>query len=214
MPELVTNKISIHRALSELKTLDKRIEKAIMEFEPVGIGQSDNPINQIYRAEDFNSKVKGEYQSITDLINRRETIKKKIVESNALTEIEIGGKTMRVADAIVYKDVTLKAKVQLINHLSGKFRQALSRVASTNEKVEENLQRVVEVTLGKDAAKVKPEEYEELCKKFRGLNQFKVADPLQIEKEIAQLEKEINDFSVDVDAKLSESNALTFIQID
>ena len=44
-------------------------------------------------------------------------------------------------------------------------------------------------------------------------NEFHLVDPLNIENKIRELEKEVDDFELEVDAALSEINAITTIEI-
>ena len=48
---------------------------------------------------------------------------------------------------------------------------------------------------------------------YRLQNSYEVVDPLKIDELIAKLETEILDFKTNVDVALSESNALTMIEI-
>ena len=103
-------KMSIHRALGELKTLEKRINKEISNGNFIGIkmGSSNKDYNTKENVENFNKMVKENLQSINDLIKRRKTIKELIVQSNANTIVEIANNKMTVASAIERKDGYVK----------------------------------------------------------------------------------------------------------
>ena len=98
-------KMSIHRALGELKTLDKRIRKEIENT--IFIGAKKKSSNTEYKTRtsivDFNNNVNSSIQSINDLILRRKEIKEAIVNSNANTFVTIGDNKMTVASAIERK---------------------------------------------------------------------------------------------------------------
>ena len=93
-------KITIHRALAELKTIGSRIDKSIEEFTPAGMMQKDRPVNNFKPKEEFEKLVKQKFQSTTDLINRRNRIKTAIVQANSKVIVKIAGKEMTIADAI------------------------------------------------------------------------------------------------------------------
>lgn len=87
------NKImTIHRALAELKLIDSKIEKAISIIEPTGVMQTNKLVNNFYKKEDFEKEAKAKYQSVIDLIERKNKIKSAIVIANGITEVEILGK--------------------------------------------------------------------------------------------------------------------------
>ena len=98
-------KMSIHRGLSELKMLDKRIERNIKEGKFVGSKKrsAENVNNTTLSKEMFIESIKGEYKSIQALINRRTEIKRLIVLSNAKTIVTVGDKEYTVAEAIENK---------------------------------------------------------------------------------------------------------------
>jgi hypothetical protein len=47
---------------------------------------------------------------------------------------------------------------------------------------------------------------------FLEANRFSLIDPIKVESEIAKLEKEVGDFEAELDAVLSEVNAITQIE--
>ena len=57
------SKMTIHRALAELKLIDSRIEKAINIVEPTGLMQLGKLVNGFYSKDEFEKEVKSKYQS-------------------------------------------------------------------------------------------------------------------------------------------------------
>lgn len=80
------SKITITRALTELKTLDKRIQKAIDS------GTFVSFYGQFFKPDENSKSAQSNYQSIMDLLERRKQIKSLIVMSNAVTKVIIYGK--------------------------------------------------------------------------------------------------------------------------
>lgn len=205
-------KITIHRALAELKLIDSRTLKATQELVPQGIHQkTDGKIGTSTQAE-FKTAAEGKYQSVIDLINRKAKIKTAIVASNASTEVKVGEKTMTVADAITAKDLN-KSKQTLVDHLKSQQRSALALLNKSNEVVDKNIQALLEANLGKDSVKAGKDDIEAIRKPFLDASQWNLFDPLGLQKKIEELEKDLSDFNTEVDAVLSESNAVTFIEI-
>lgn len=208
-------KMTIHRALAELKLIDSRIEKAINVVEPTGLMQLGKPVNGFYKKEDFETEVKSKYQSVTDLINRKNSIKSAIVKANGTTNISIGGKSMTIADAINFKTVIL-VKKNLILQLSRKHNAIKAKFKSENEKINNVALENAKIMIGKqgdDRVKPNDEDVKNIVEPFVKRNEFHLVDPLKIEELVEKLQNEVDEFEVEVDAVLSEINALTEIEI-
>ena len=197
-------KITITRALAELKLLDKRIAKAISEGKFVSYSiNGKNAINTFKPSE--------EKQSIEALIARRATIKAAIMKSNATTKVTIGNVEMLVIDAIEMKE-TIKYKENFLQQLKSQQLNIRYTIASTNENVNARLDKLLEANFGKES-KTKADEMEAISKPFLERNEAKLEDPLNIDSLIESLSEEILAFTSNVDYALSESNALTQIEI-
>lgn len=205
-------KISLHRALSELKLIDAKIEKLILEIEPNGLKQKGKMINGYYEEEDFSKNAKSKFQAVNDLIERKVKIKAAIVKANAETMVTIGEREMTIADAITYKSIVAYKK-SLIESLKSKFARTKKEMEHKNLLLEQNLQKVLEATFGKDNVKITKDDVEAVRKPFLESNEWLLADPLKVESTIERLEQEVGDFESEVDAVLSEINAVTLIEI-
>lgn len=210
-----TQKMTIHRALAELKLIDSRIEKAINVVEPTGLMQNNKPVNGFYAKDDFEKDVKAKYQSVTDLINRKNSIKSAIVKANGTTQVTIGGKSMTIADAINFKTV-ITVKKNLINTLNRKHQTAKAKFNKENEKVNNVALENAKIMIGKqgdDRVKPNDEDVKNIVEPFVKRNEFHLIDPLKVEELTEKLQNEVDEFEVEVDAVLSEINALTQIEI-
>ncbi len=204
-------KMSIHRALSELKLIGARIEKMLLDIIPAGIAQNDKLVNGQHLRKDFEADAKSKYQAISDLIKRRQTIKSKIILSNATTFIEIGNKRIVVADAIDMKSI-IQHKKKIVEVLKKWNASAKKNLEQHNVEVNKNVLMLAGATLQKENVKIGDDDVMQATEAYRKANEFHFVDPLNIDKEINDLEKEIAEFEADVDAKLSESNAITTIE--
>ncbi len=205
-------KMSLHRALSELKLIDSRIEKAIASIEPTGIMQKDKLVNQIYKKEEFDKEAKSKLQSVNDLIERKNAIKSAIVKANSVTEVTINNVVMTIADAINFKQ-SISFKKALINTLEQKYRIAKVALERSNKQVEENILKLATSALQKDNVKINDSDAVSITEPYLLKNQYHLVDPLKVETLIETLENEVNSFESVVDATLSEINAVTFIEI-
>jgi hypothetical protein len=205
-------KMTIHRALSELKLIDSKIEKQITEVSPVGINQKGKLINGYIKEEDFSSAAKSKYDSINDLIQRKVSIKSAIVKANGETNVRVGEKTMTIADAITFKAVVVFKK-KFIARLKANQTSAISELNKNNDIAENNVQKLLEYTFGKENVKADSKDVDSIRKPYMEANEFHLFDPLDITKKIEAMEKEVSDFEMEVDAVLSEINATTFIEV-
>lgn len=210
-----TTKMTIHRALSELKLIDARIEKAINVIEPTGLMQVGKPVNGFYAKEDFEKEVNAKYQSVTDLIDRKNDIKSAIVKANGITIVNLGEKTMTIADAINFKTVIV-VKKNLINRLTQNHNTVKAKFTKENERINNVALDNAKIMIGKQGDdKVKPndEDVKNIVEPFVKRNEFHLVDPLKVEDLIENLQKEVDEFEAEVDAVLSEINAITVIEI-
>ncbi len=208
-------KMTIHRALAELKLIDSRIEKAINVVEPTGLMQLGKPVNGFYSKEDFEKDVKSKYQSVTDLIDRKNAIKSAIVKANGTTKVNVSGKEMTIADAINFKTV-IAVKKALILQLQRKHNAVKAKFNQENEKINAVALENAKIMIGKqgdDRVKPNDEDVKNIVEPFVKRNEFHLVDPLKIEETIEKLQIEVDEFEVEVDAVLSEINALTEIEI-
>ena len=205
--------ISITRALSELKVLQKRFEKEVSQLEAISVQHGMTLIkNSSVKPEDFEKNAKAQLQSIEALQKRILEIKTKIQQSNAVTVVKIGSQEMTVLEAIIKKSLienqkTLLARLkrQMIT-ANDSFEQAVS----VNEgKVVKQLEDATKNT----TVKLDPEMEKQIKATVETLYPVKMIDPCKISEKIKALEEEIEDFENNVDFALSESNALTLIEV-
>lgn len=204
--------MTIHRALSELKLIDSKIEKQIAEIIPSGINQKGKNINGFIPEVDFKKNAEAKFISVNDLIARKNLIKSAIVKANGETKVKVGGNEMTIADAINFKAV-IKFKKQLAEVLKQRHAQAVGNMKVNNEQVERNVQSILEATFGKDSVKNGKDDLEAVRKPYMEANEFHLFDPLKVSEKVEQIEKEIGEFESEVDAVLSEINAVTTIEI-
>jgi hypothetical protein len=147
-------KITITRALNEVKLLDKRINSAIENLVLADVSYAKEPgkvssRNQYMPKDDFIKKVKGDFQSVNDLIQRRSYIKAQIAQSNSLTEVNVAGVTMAVAEAI-----EKKASIEYDRAEWEKIEHELYTDTNTKDRhdkaIETNVNRLIETTFGRD----------------------------------------------------------------
>ena len=206
--------MTIHKALVELKTLDDRINKAISTSTFVTSNKHSNKKFLGVTVEEYCQTMKANYQKVTDLITRRNAIKRAVVLSNAITKVTIGGIEYTVAEAIEMKNHGMEYKVTLRNRIERDYSAAARNIDLSNgDKLEEKADAYVATLYGNSDMKNLSDEVQKVRNDFITAQTYELLDPIDVEKVLESLDKEINDFMVDVDSALSVSNALTTIEI-
>lgn len=201
--------ISVTRALAECKALDDRIEKATRGVSFISLTVGGKTVNGSDLQATTNV-LKGNLQSVQDLIKRRQVVKGAIIRSNAVTTVVINGVTMTVAEAIERKGSIDKERT-LLAVLTQQLAQARSGVERNNTAMTARLDDMIKAAVGKER-KATEDEISAISKPYTASNVTALLDPSGLEAVIAQLTKDIDAFVLEVDFTLSESNAST--QID
>jgi len=203
--------MSIHRALSELKTLNERITKAIKEADYVATDRQSTQKIKGLSVEDYEKTIQSGFDKAVSLIERRIHIKDAIVQSNAITEVTVAGETMTVAKAIERK-TSIENEERLLASMIEARRMAINKLTKENDSLPKRLEEYLTAILG-NKENAKKEEVELHTKAFMERNEYILIDPLKINSRIEELEEKVFSFKAEVDAVLSESNALTKITV-
>ena len=205
--------MSIHQALAEIKNYDSRITKEIREGEwCLAVKKSakeyrGTPIDKV------TSKLKGNLDSITQLISNRNNLKNAIIKSNNVTKVTIAGVEYTVAEAIEKKKL-IETQNRLLLAMKSQYANATEEVEENNSGLELRLESYLASVLGGEKTARKTEDVENFTKIFMNNNQYTLLDPNDITTAISKMEEDSNAFATEVDYKLSESNAITKIQVE
>ena len=206
-------KMTIHKALCELKILDSRINNAISSARFCLANKHSNEKVNGVTVEEYQETMKASYNKASDLIRRREAIKRAVVLSNAKTIVKIGGKEYTVAEAIEMNNHGIDLKLQLKNAMKKQYDSAMTAIISKNSVVDDKATEYVVGLFGQKESKTANEEYEKARKSYIEANTMELIDPVNILEKIEALEVEIADFTPEVESALSVSNALTVISV-
>lgn len=207
-------KMTIHKALCELKILDSRINNAISSARFCLANKHSNEKVNGVTVEEYQETMKASYNKASDLIRRREAIKRAVVLSNAKTIVKIGGKEYTVAEAIEMNNHGIDLKLQLKNAMKKQYDSAMTTIISKNSVVDDKATEYVVGLFGQKESKTANEEYEKAKKSYIEANTMELIDPIEILNKIEALDTEIADFTTEVDSALSVSNALTEITVE
>lgn len=212
-------KITIHRVLSELKTIDDRINKEISSFKPLTVKRGNNSLVSTggrlpIPESEFVNNAKSTYQSIEDLIDRKFKLKSALTKANVNTKVTIDGKEYTIIEAIEMKSI-MDLKKSLLYRMTSEINQSNKIYESTSAQVDSDFERmlstqVANITNKSDIQKVRDEYMETFYKQ----NEVKMVDPLKCNDLANSLQKDIDKFLMEIDSALSEINATTLIEVE
>lgn len=207
--------MTVHKALSELKLLNDRINKAITtSIFCVANKHSNEKISGV-PIEEAKKGMQGSYDKAMDLINRRKALKKAVVLSNAQTMVTIGGTEYTVAEAIEFKNHGIEFETNLSAIMDAQYKRAQAEINKQNGKdLESRADQYVTAIYGQKEGKTNTDDIEKLRKEFLDANSYEMVDPLDIPKKVEEMSSRAAEFMAEVDSALSVSNALTQITIE
>ena len=210
-------RMTVHEALREVKSLNKRIDAAINSFTPViSTPAVDKKIGSQTIAE-WEAAQLSTYQSITDMIARREALKNEIALSNARTMIEVTalGKTISVAAAIDMLSAGFGARLSLAQRLTGIYKLQENRMNTNNEDARRAAAAQVKVAMqnnGDKNSKEAPSYFSEIENNFYEVRKHELRDPIKAMIKAGDIIKNVEEATAEIDAKLSVSNATTILE--
>lgn len=207
-------KISITRALTEYKTLKKRISKEVTEnLEVIAVQQGNKLRDCPYiEPEAFKERAISEMKKINDLYDRYTALKKAIDKSNYETKITVGKVEMTVQEAIAKKNM-IDLRKDLLEKLKDEYKDARADMEMALRENDQKIDNLIsQQTQGKNDKELKANM--ETARNYVNTT-FAVSlmDPCDLGTLIKNLEEEIDDFEKNVDFALSEVNSTTFIDI-
>ena len=207
--------ILVTKGLNELKLLDSRINRKIEEGEFIAAAKlSVQNVNGKITKEAYKANAKADYQSIVDLIKRRNNIKSAIIQSNAVTKVDIAGKIMTVAEAIDKKS-SIEYEISLLEKLTMQYKTSSDIIIKENEKVDYSIEQLLNTAYGKEGKeKITQASYDAIAEPYRKANEYGLVDALDGEKLIKEMKEKIERFLSEVDTALQISNSTTIINIE
>jgi len=204
--------MTVTDALAELTLLEKRIDSARGALENntlIAVVEVGKVPTGFKSRDEHGTKARAALQRVDDLINRRRTIKRAIVLSNASTTVSVAGQEMTVAEAIEMKNF-----ISYYNNVLATMTSAYSRTCqeykTAQSRVKQRLDKLAMEVLGKNASS---EKYQSLADSFLEREGVELLDPTNLAEEIARRLTFIEQFESTVDRVLSISNARTMIEI-
>lgn len=205
----MNTKMSIHRALGEIKLYDKKIVDLLSKDFVLASKKRISKCHGI-DIEKYKEEMKSNLQSLQALMRNRQVLKSAIAKSNEETFVTIGGIQMTVLDAIERKNF-MNMRISVVNTLKAQFNRADREVRMYEDNFQTNLENYIKNTTKELNNK---DIIDSLTESYKNLNEVILLDPNNLRAAIEEMEKKNDSFNTEVDYVLSESNSNTFIEVD
>lgn len=203
--------MTIHEALSRLKVMESRLDKAANSTFVVANRHNNSKIDGKPIADKI-TELKAAKQSYEALVSNYRTLKSAIAMSNANTSITVGERSFTIVEAIEEKHFTEKR----LNHLRNMRRsyELAQQLANTNNSnlpiAAEKFVASLNMSEKNGASK---EDIKRTMDTYISDNTWELVDPNNMGEYLKKLEEEIVEFQSNIDFKLSESNTITLIDV-
>lgn len=216
---MTNEKMTVHKALAELKIIDDRINNAIVSGTYVIANKHSNTKIHGMTIDDFKTSMKSDFQKVSDLIARRNAIKRTVVASNAVTKVKVGDVEYTVAEAIEMKNHGMEFKNTLKMYIERQYTNAKNEFDknsgdSLERRAENYVLSVIQAQPKDSKMAVDSDAMKNLRAQYIKDNTYDIIDPIGVKDVIEKLDNEISGFITEVDAALSVSNALTMLDIE
>lgn len=215
-------KITVHRALAQLKSTEDRIIKKINNSVFVSSTVGKTGMCKGIPVEKMNAQIEADYKSISDMIRNYEEIRLAIVRSNSgvgenTTNVMYADESRKItlSEVLAYQKHILPLKNNVVNTMKVQMCAVTNDIERTNEIVSNQASKVLDGFAGKNSdQKIEKEQAEVIIQAYLENNQKTFVDPLNIRELISKLSKECEDDYVWADSCLSEVNALRTIEVN
>jgi len=209
-------KITIHRALAMKKSTADRIARQLQETKFIELTRGKSgKVNGTPMAE-VERDIQSGYASLEGLMSNYDKICQGIADSNAVTKVTVNGEELTVAQLLtrLQKGGWLESKERLLQTMREVHGRTVRKLEQDNVSVANRLDDLLRAMAGGDKKSLSAAEIAQQSELYHEGNDLKLVDPLGLADRIKQLEKQLADFRTESDAVLSESNAVTVMEID
>lgn len=211
---MTTETMNVHKALSELKVLDKRCADAINSSTFCVANEHANMKIKGRTIPEVKTQMQADYDNVTALIARRKALRRALMLSNAQTKVTIAGEEYTVAEAIEMRNHGIELDQLLLSSMSTQYNRCTVTIDMNNKQVLEKAEEHIQAMYANKEGKVNVEDTAQARQMYIDLHSYDMIDPLNVSKKIEQIKAHIDAFMSEVDSVLSVSNALTMITIE
>ncbi len=214
---MTQEKMTVTRALAEIKSIKNRfstqLNEAPMLMIALGKGENKKVVNSSMPVAQTEDWLKSKFQSLEGLLKRYKAIREQVILSNATTKVAIGKEEMTVAAAIERK-TSIEMDQLLLRHMMAFQNKANNEVASAEARLTADIDRMLTQVYGSDRTKITEDQIKMISDQKRNDFEPSVIDPIGIPEKIDLYKEDIEQFLLEVNFVLSESNARTEITIE
>lgn len=215
-------KLLVAEALDEKDLLTKKITDAISNLEFISVRrEKDKKLRDGRTDEEFTAQVTAAYQSVTDMIDRRNRIAVAIVESNAKTIVKLrSGLEMTVAEAIARKKImsssedsyntNVNLEKKLIRAMEAAFNNYTKSLRSL-QLDKDNKENDYKTRLTGREKELAPSDIEAIETLIKGETPVTV-DPLNLKELLGKRVEEYNTIAKELETAIKISNASTYVE--
>lgn len=212
---MTTEKMTITKALSELKLLDKRISDDICDAKFCAANKHFQRTLDGKPVDTVKKEMQSAYNKITDLIARRNAIKKSLTLANATTMVTIGEQKMTVAEAIYFKTQGIENDKLLLAAMIEQYNRTLNILNQNNgDKLSKECEQFITNTFGVKEARTDTAEIDKMRQSYINDNTYDIIEGINVKETIEKLKDRIDKFEAEVDAVITVANATTEIEIE
>lgn len=211
---MTTEKMTVYKALCELKTLNARLVKEIGDAKLCALYKCASGKVAGVPVQEFEGRAKADFDKIKALSNRRNAIKRAVILSNASTLIRVNGEDITVAEAIDMKNNAFTFMEALYNAAKAEYNKAVKAYEKeTGPDFVKRTDEYLKALFGKEGTQVNSDAVTKSREAYILANAHAVSDPLKIMKKIEDFENLKASVLDEIDSAISVSNATTYIQI-
>lgn len=204
--------MTLTRTLNEIKLLDKKINR----FSDSGVlwlaVSKNGKIPGVQDLSQMKSTVDANKQKLQDLINRRNSLKKALLEANNRITVTVAGKEYTITEAIDRK-AFVNTERYIFNQINHQVVTTKGNFENEQTRLDEKVDRTVAQALQGDGKK-DPTVVAGIEKSVRDNLKIALEDPSDVAKWVEDTLNEIEEFSNEIDFILSEANAKNEIEVD
>lgn len=212
----MSTEITVTRAIATQKALTNRIAEAskhlTLSVPTRGEEEYLEVINYTGKPQECEAAISKAWQRLEDTTNVRNAIRAALVKSNAITVIKIGDKEMTIVEALDFRN-SLPEREALIKRLKENYTQTNNTYEVNMSQHQARIGQIRSEAL--NANKKVDETFEAMfIAPQNKTHKPGIMDPLGLRTLIERMTKEVEDFKLNIDYALSESNAVTKITIE
>lgn len=207
-------KVSITRALAEVKLLEKKLAKK-GDTELVELKKGKSALltyNSRVPIDQFLSDTKGVVESYEALFRNKLAYKEAIARANATVKVELEGEEMTIIKAIAYKE-SASNLVAVYESLINQFNKAEAKIQKNEVDIENKVEEQLKIINSKPNGSTKAGARTELLEEYQRTSSLEVVSNYSytdlVNRRDVLLAKLAN-----VDIVLSEANSRTEIEVD